>query len=305
MPLIGFVDASHTGRRYLEPGNYPRWYSVEETLERARVAGPRESAWPFELVRAALDAHQDRDYFSTTMFTGACKRGTVVERLCEFILALDDQYAALRGTLLHKVLEDDARAGGVAEVRFFTGVGDDEVSCTPDLLTDDTVWDWKMTENPPTYDYPWPNHCRQLQYNRFIVNNATKWEKDGQPYDLHINPWEWNFEHLVAVYIGPKWPKVLEVTESQQVPNIGDPTRTHAKRMPSVWPDEVVYKKLSTDLEAMNAALRSFPEWPAGLEEYEGWNGPPSFKCPGVPLCFLPNCLAKRWPDQLVWKSPA
>lgn len=307
--LVGLVDPRHRERRADMPGRLPRWIPRDQLLAESVTWGPRESPWPYELLNAVLLETQDRTHFSTTLFTSPCKRGSVIERKADFIGWMDDMYSAIRGTLIHRTLEMAARPGSVAEVKFYSEVNDVEVSCTPDLLTDDSVFDWKTTKKLPTYDYPWGNHVKQLNYNRFLVNNATRWEKDGQPYELHINPWEWNFEHLIAVYLGPEGVKVLEATESQQVPNVGDPTKTHAKRVPSVWPDEVVYTKLSTDLEAMQAALRSFPDWPAGLEEYEGWDGPPSFKCPGIPLCHLPNCLAKRWdPDParslLVWESP-
>jgi hypothetical protein len=47
--------------------------------------------------------------------------------------------------------------------------------------------------------------------------------------------------------------------------------------------------------------LEAYPEWPAGLEDMPGFEGPAGWACPGKPLCSLPNCLAKRYPNGLVW----
>jgi hypothetical protein len=75
------------------------------------------------------------------------------------------------------------------------------------------------------------------------------------------------------------------------------------RKMPFVMSDDEVEETLLMPrITAMARALESFPEWPEGAEEV--WGGEPGWKCPGPPLCYLPNCLAKRYPNGLVWESP-
>ena len=241
----------------------------------------------------------------TSALVGGCLRGTIVERKADYIGDLDGMYAALMGTLMHRTLEYAARPGSLAEWRFWTTVDGVEVSCSPDHIDPNVgvLTDWKKTEHPPSY-YPWPNHKEQVQLNRFIFNNAERWaDPDGnEDAELHVDPRTTRINHVVVTYLGPKGPTVMEIQKS--VPWTTPNNKVIKRKVPDVWSDKVVYDFLSPRLEAWSLAMDAFPDWPKGLEEYPGWNGPPEWRCPGAPLCNLPNCVAKRYPNMLTWKSP-
>jgi hypothetical protein len=216
--------------------------------------------------------------------------------------------------MVHYVLEDTAREGSVAEVRFFAPiVGDELISCAPDLVTaDGTMWDYKNAAEVPRYDYPYAGHQEQLNFNRWIVNNAIKWEKNGEPYDLPFDVRTLQFQHLAIMYMDINGPKPLECTTTIQVPTSkGAKNPTKSKRVPDVWDDEkVMWGRKSYDgrdipgmverYKAMRVALDSYPKWPTGIEET--WGGEAGWGCPGYPHCPLNNkCLASRYPDGLRW----
>lgn len=309
MPLVGLVDPSHNERAEDEPGRLPRWMPIDEVLGRATTGNPKWSPYPYELIRAMTEEHQERDYISSSMLTGGCGRGKVLERRADYVGDIDSMYAALKGTLIHRTLEYASRHNAVAEYRFFTtlqvGRKDVEVSCSPDVVIfedEPGIWDWKTTENPPTFGYMWKSHKHQLNFNRFIVNRAERWlDAEGAETTLPFSPWELEFQHLAIVYLGPKGPKVIELTKSQEVKT---PRGATVKRqLPYVADDEEVLGELMPRLEAMVLALDAYPEWPDGLEERPGFEGPAGWVCPGKPWCSLPNCLAKRYPNGLVWEA--
>jgi hypothetical protein len=309
MPLAGVVDPSHDERAASDDGRLPKWLPLDEVLHHAATGDPKWSPWPYELLNAAIGAHQERDYISVTMLTGGCGRGKVLERRADYIGDVDSMYAALKGTQIHRTLEHAARPGAVAEFRFFTnlrvGSHDVELSCSPDTVIyegETGIWDWKTTENPPTFGYPWKSHDRQLQYNRWLVNHAHHWvDADGEETNLPFSPWDVVFKHLAIVYLGPKGPKVIEVTKTREVqtPN----NRTVKRKMPFVWSDDDVMDDMMPRLKAMVLALDAYPEWPDGLTDQPGFEGPPGWGCPGKPWCSLPNCLAKRYPNGLIWEA--
>jgi hypothetical protein len=306
MPLLGLVDPSHTERKNDEPGRLPKWLSVEDLLAEAAVAKPKWSPWPYELLNAAIEQWQERDYISTTMLTGGCGRSSIIERKEPFIETVDNLYAVTRGTLIHEALQYAARPNSLAEARFFTTIKlpksklDVEFSCSPDIITwnPNGLGDYKMTENPPNF-YPWKSHTRQVQFNQWVVRHSEKWTMDGEPFDLPFDPREWRPEHLYLVYLGPKGPVTMEVEHTREVLS---PKGTPVKRkVPYIWDDETVTDELLPRLRAVVAALNAYPDWPFKDEEPPGFEGPPGWACPGRPWCMLPNCLAKRYPDGLVW----
>lgn len=304
MPLAGLVLPTHAERKEKGAvGRLPQWVTPDELLEMAAAWEPKASPWPYELLNAAIQNWQERDYISTTMLTGGCPRGTVIERKEDFILEVDQLYASLKGTLGHRTLEHGVRPGAVAEARFTTTVwvpsyGDVEFSCSPDIVTPNSLGDWKYTETPPSFDYPYRKHTDQLQLNRWVVNHAENWTLDGKPFDMPFNPRTWVCEHLWVTYLGPKEPKVIEVVKSvdHRTPN----NKVVKRKKPYIMPDEQLEETLLMPrLAAMVRALEAYPNWPAGVEDV--WGGEATWDCPGPPLCYLPNCLAKRrraltWP---------
>ncbi len=309
--LVGLVDPSHAERKADVPGRLPRWLALEELLPKLATASPKYSPWPYELVAAALDQWQERDYISTTMLVGGCARSKVLERKEDFILDVDSLLAALKGSLTHRTLEFSNRPGSLAEARFFTtvyvkGAGDVEVSCSPDLLTQNpnAVVDYKCPTDDrsiPSYGYPWPSQVEQLQFNRYIVNHAERWDLP-EGVELPFDPRALNFENLYIVYVGSKMVKVIECQKSvQKTYKNGN---TGPMKVPDIWDDEKVEDEMVPRLTAMLRALDAYPEWPDGLEEEPGFEGEPGWRCPGKPWCKLPDCLAKRYPNGLFWENP-
>lgn len=301
MPLIGFVSPSHDEKKADRPGRKPEWLSIDKLLATAAESDPRWSSWPYELIKATIDQHQERDYISSSMVTGGCARSRILERREDYIDRLEDRWAALRGTAGHRTLELSARPGSAAEVRFLSklyipGRGDIEVSCTPDIVTEDgQLGDWKFTDNPPNH-YPWRSHTEQVNMNRYVVNHSYSFV--GQE-PLTFNPILTEYKHLFLTYLGPKGPLTLEC--SKTVDTIS-PTGIQVRRsLPYVMPDEEVEGWMIPRIAALQLALDSYPVWPFGEEEFPGFEGPPGWKCPGKPWCGLPNCLAKRHPNGLVW----
>lgn len=299
MPLIGVIDPSHRERQRDKFGRHPEWLRLDDVLKQAEAASPKWSNWLYELMWCVLDGQQERDYLSVTALTGGCMRSNVIERKEDYIGSLDGTYAALRGTMIHRTLENAARPGSIAEWRFWTTVDEQEISCSPDLVTYDSIIDWKTTENPPTFGYMWDGHKHQLQFNRFIFNNAEKWaDPEGvmDRTDIPLDPHATKIQHLVIEYLGPKGPKLIETQKTEKGHNGG---RNY--KVPDVWTDAEVLKVLRPRMEAWQLAMDAYPAWPDGLENYPGWEGPPGWRCIGAPLCYLPNCLGKRFPDGLVW----
>lgn len=309
MPLIGLIDPTHNERKLDRPGRLPNWYPRDQLLEHFETASPKYSPWTYELVHAALSQWQDRDYISTTMLVGGCARSKVLERTEDFIGDLDELWPAFKGTQVHRTLEFSHRPGALSEARFFTtlyvpGFGDVEVSCSPDLLTQNpnAVVDYKAPTDDrsiPSYGYPWPSQVEQLQFNRYIVNHAEKWEIPIDQ-ELTFDPRTLQFENLYIVYIGQRGPKVIECTKSVDIEFKNG--NTGKRKVPDVWDDGQVENMLMPRLTAMLWALESYPEWPMGLEEQPGFEGRPGWACPGRPWCKLPSCLAKRYPDGLRWE---
>lgn len=316
MPLIGLIDPSHDERAADEQGRPPNWFTVDELMDKLLNNGPKWSNWTYEMAQAVMAEWQERDYISTTMLTGGCPRGTVLERKMDFIYSLDLMYKSARGTQVHRTLENSARAGAVAEARFKTTVyiphyGDVEFSCSPDLVryNDPSGLDDYKVSDPPSFDYPRKKHSDQLQLNRWVVNHAESWTLNGAPFDIPFNPREWQAETLAVIYLGQDYPKTILVEKTQEVPSPNyakNGGKMVKRRMPYVMSDEDVEENLLMPrLTNMVHALESFPDWPQGLEHPKtGWGGEPGWKCPGPPLCWLPNCLAKRWPHGLVWEPP-
>jgi hypothetical protein len=301
MPLVGFIDPSHDERKMDKPGRMPRWLTVDDLLGEALTEGPKWSPWSYELIQAVMEHHQERDYISTSMLTGGCMRGNVIERRADYVDNLDQRYASIKGTLIHRTMEVAARPGAIAEWRFWAEIDGQEFSCSPDIIVPGVglLSDYKTTENPPSFGYAYRHHKEQVNLNRWVVNHAVRWEGPNGEEDIPEDPRYIHFEQLSVVYIGPKEPKTILITKTveKQTPN----GKTIKRAVPDVWSDAEVEAFLYPRLEAVNLALSAYPEWPEGLEEMPGFEGPASWRCPGPPLCYLPMCLAKRWPDGLAW----
>lgn len=292
MPMIGVVDPAHSEAKRRVYGKPPPWVTLKQALKNAEDA--KYSPFTWELLNALFSEHQERgDMVSSSALVSACPRSEIIARRTDYIAELRDLYVPFRGTMVHRTMELYQHADAIAEVRFFTTLRGIEVSCAPDLLTRTRLTDYKVTEQPP-FSYPWVEHKEQVEFNAFICRNAESFQAPGfeevhpateasvyLPFDPTANP----VEEVVLCYLGPKFPKTL---------------RVESKGDPIIWDDDTIDKEFGPRAETFLAALEAYPEFPKGAEEL--WGGDASYRCPGPPTCYF-NCLAKRWPNGLVWDN--
>ncbi len=300
MPLVGIVDPSHKEMARDTAGRLPEWLPLDDALKYAEDG--KWSPWPYEIVRAMFEGYQNRDYISTSTLVDHCVRSDVIKRKFDYVEDLENLYVPFRGTMIHQVLENYAHADAIAEARFWTTVAGVEISCSPDHLTAQRLTDWKVTENPPQYNNPWPNHQEQVQFNAFIVRNYESADRANFPFDPHEG-----VKELALAYLGPKKVKVLLVERTTDYFDFVKGKEMRGKQ-PYIMSDEDCLKVLEPRVEMFKRALASpYIEkngvrtlaWPTGAEEL--WGGEAGWECPGYPLCRLPNCLAKRYPNRLTW----
>ena len=327
MPLVGIVDPSHYERAHAKAGRLPNWLTLDEALLLSQAPNPKWSPWTFELIQAALGEHQERGKrLSTTALTAACPRSAVLERSVDYIGSLDSMYAALRGTMVHRTLESYTRLGAIAEGRFYTTIDGIELSGSPDLVTEDTVYDYKVPTDQtgvPSFGYPFRGQTEQLMMNAFILRHAEKWDLPPYLAALPFDPRETPVTHAVIVYLGPKAPKVIEYQVAQEFVTPAGVTKK--SKRPYVWSDEEIlggYDKgdqknggMRAKLHLMKNALDSYPDWPEPWENPDTglvhtaeavWGGAnATWDCPGPPVCRLPDCLARRRPDLYMWERDA
>lgn len=306
MGLVGVIDPSHAEAKASTSGRYPRWVSLDEALTKS--ADPKWAPWPKELLAAMFAEHQDRgDMVSSSAVVAWCPRAEVIARKEDYVGTLEDLYIPFRGTMVHRTMELYALPGSMAEYRFWSTLDGVRVSCSPDHLEPDVLSDYKVTDNPPMYNNPYTHHNEQVQLNAYICRNADAYALPGEGYDtqrtsfseLPFDPRGTGVKAVRLVYMSPKKPKVLVVEHTEQTFSAKTGKFGKAK-VPFVWSDNMVEKTLGPRARLFKQALDIYPEWPEGAENL--WGGEAGWKCPGPPLCGLPSCLAKRWPNNLTWE---
>ena len=331
MPLVGLIDPSHYERAHDRPGRRPKWYTLEEVLEKSSAASPKWAPWTYELVNAVVGEQQERGKrISTTALTGGDPRAEIIRRHEDYVDTVDSLYLPLRGTMVHRTLERYARPGSIAEAWFLTTIDGIQISCSPDLLTEDTVYDYKVPADisgVPMFGYPFRHQTEQLMLNQYITGHMEEYRmwKDGERIEgvpLPFDPTENRVKHAVIVYIGPKGPKVIEYLRKQEL--VTPAGKIREVKRPYVWSDEEVLDEFRPKLHIFQSALERYPEWPepyvdpdTGIvytaedrweKRKDGkyklipgvWGGDATYECPGPPLCNLPGCLAAR--KMLTWE---
>lgn len=325
MPLVGVILPTHDELAAHEPGRWPKWLPPEELLELSKTWGPKDSPYNYELLDAAIGDIYESDSISPTYLLNACPRSAIIQRKMPYIALADSFFAMVRGSMVHQTLEQHARPGSLAEVKFHATVEGTEVRAIPDLITPEVggvygLWDWKVSDNPPMY-YPYKSNRRQVELNRYITNRAEKWlhKVEGchgancwEPFDIPVNPRTLEFAHLTLMYLGPKGPKPMTIEKKQ--PFVTPKGKEIMKNQPYVATDSEVEEWLLPLLDIFKIAEEAFPEWPEGLERMSirdtsggkvfPFGGGPTWRCPGAPICNLPACAAKRYPDGLYWDQP-
>jgi hypothetical protein len=325
MPVRGVIDPSHKEANKHQQGRAPYWYTPEELMQISRLEGPKWSSWTYELIEVALEDYfsgREHTRVSVTSMLG-CPRSTVVERKEDYITSMEDFWPAIRGTQVHRTLEDAAREGAIAEGHFLAEVDGIEVSAVIDLLTPDgDMFDYKTSDTAPSW-YPYRGQTLQMMYNAFVVRHAHRFTtKDGEVYgtkpdklrpgQVYVGPdiVVPEVKSASLVYLTPKKPSIITIEKKQPwtTPN----GRQTEKKQPYIWSDEEVLDGhmaghedepgLRERVTVLRKALDIYPDFPP--EASEVWGGPHGYACPGKPWCNFPNCLAKRYPHALMWDKP-
>lgn len=321
MPLIGVVDPSHEEYEAEIYGRAPAWWSIQDTLNHAKLQGPKWSLWSYETLAAIFEDHYTQKSISITTLVGPCPRSKVLDRKEDYIATTDDFYAMLRGSQVHALLEKKGRPGAIVEQKFRTKVEGQWVVAVADLVTPDgDLYDYKVSDNPPAFAYPYRSTTLQLQYNAYVLRHAMEWyNPETEEYQDH-----WPFvipeiKTATAYYLGPKAPKPITFERKQPVVvtkgrHMGE---TRDLKRPYIFTDEEVLEGdpshkgepgLAARTRAFALALESYPDLPQEVIDVWDWEIPEEnrtddYHCPGRPFCKI-DCLAKRYPNGLTWRSP-
>jgi hypothetical protein len=317
MPLVGIVDPSHktAERDKGMPGVLPPWVSTDEALERV-YADPKWAPWTFELLSAMFAEKQERgERITSSALVSACPRAEIIARRADYVDELRSLYIPFRGTMVHRTMEYHVDPASIAEARFYTTIDGIEVSCSPDLLRQDILFDYKVTEVPPMYQYPYVHHKEQVEFNAFVARHAEKWDLPAGVTSLPFDPRQHPVTKVAVVYLGPKFVKVLLVEKKEEV--FTKAGKFKKVQVPFVWPDALVLKVFRPRIHLFKNALEAYPEWPEPWTDVEDvdkktgkarvytaeevWGGEEGYECPGPPICNLPDCLARRKPQRLLW----
>lgn len=265
-----------------------RSMTIEEAKE--HTADRNNSCpWTWELLSAMLasdvehPSNDDPSRISTTTLTAKCLRQIALSRYNPYEETPENMWARFRGTQFHKQLEAWAHPTSYGEARFYINdLGkllpavrealprqDRSLSGSPDLVDPvvGVLYDYKRTKEVPRFDTVWGDHIEQLNVNRWLVDNADSvdvriGENPGEGFDLSLPgtrqrfvPVDW--QKLVIVYVDDKGPKPITVTESIDVPQKGDPTKTKKARVPAIWSDERIEEYIATRYIAARLALNT------------------------------------------------
>ncbi len=298
MPMVGIVDPS---RKEAMPHveELPAWVTPERALDILANQELGDSQWTLELAHAALAGVQDRgDMISTTAMLG-CVRSEIMGRREDYVGDLNELWASLRGTLMHRTLELSTPEGRISEVRFTTEIDGIEVSCAPDHLTETALLDYKVPtdQNSIPMSYLYGNQVEQLMMNAYVARNAVSWDAEWLPFDPRENP----VNKVGIVFIGPKRPKVMLYKRGETVTRKNGTKGT--ARFPYVWTDSETLEVFRPRIHLFANALESYPDWPEPWTDANTgevwtaekvWGGAEGWECPGWPVCKFGTCLAKR-----------
>lgn len=284
-------------------------FTVEEALE--HTANRRNRCqWTYELLTAmfltsvAHPSNDDPSRISTTVLTQDCLRSVALDRFNDYTVTPADLWAAFRGTMFHKQLEQYAASTSYGEARFFvTDLGvqipavkkairskkDRAFSGSPDLVDPvaGILYDYKRKKEVPRWNSCWPSDIQQLNINRWLVDHADTVLHQGVEYDLldpevraKFVPVEW--QELVIVYVDDLGPKPIAVTKSIDVPKVSG-EGTKKARVADVWSDEMAETFIAERYIAARAALTTgSAPIPAGWEHQ---SKPLCGYCPSRTLC--------------------
>jgi len=281
MPIVGFIASD--GETSDQPeglGHCSFDYALQLAQER------HESfPFPYPLLKAIRDSIQDRgDHLSVTSILH-CLRAEFLKRKTSYYARPEDMYPAFRGTLFHKLLEENAPPNARLEERFIRTYKGIEIGGQFDsLLTFEeqvdgrrkyVLQDWKTTENLPKYDSPYTNHMIQINLYRWLLGLA--------PTDVTME----------VVYFNMKGVKICRLKDGSQ------PSRGGRAPINQHWTDTDVERYLDDRLIKLKASfITGIPLPYAYVGEDEKW------ECEYCPVRRECSLLA-RDEQEAVWRKSA
>lgn len=225
---------------------------------------------PYPLAASMLENEERPDEgFSATQLISGCISCKVLQACEPYTEAITDLWYRWRGSMLHGVLAKHALPGHISEVRFYTETPFGVFHGKPDLI--DPVLgildDYKTTKRVPMWA-PWNNHVEQLNFYRWLVNHASRWDAE-----LPNDPRYIEFNRMFITYIDDAGVKRMECTTSRQVatkPGAKNPTKT--VKEPAIWSDEEVEALLFSryqDLADATERYRNTGTLPAYLPDFD------------------------------------
>lgn len=164
MPQIGWI--SEQGKSVL--------------FDDALILAEKEGSWasiPYEIL-ALIKSQVTRprtDEISVTQLLG-CPRKVFLEGTTEFFVPPMENWPALRGSLIHALLEDQGGEKTEVEVRYQREHRGIVISGQPDSVRvvgtgkRRLLRDWKSTAKLPFYDSAYPSHRTQVSIYRWLLD---------------------------------------------------------------------------------------------------------------------------------------
>lgn len=253
--------------------------------------------YPYNFLAAIFDQEERPGGISMTTLLDMdkCRRCAILERYEDYTADLEKLWKMARGTMYHKTAEEYKLPGDIAEVRFWATLpSGGAIHGKPDLIRRDALIDYKTTDSPPRWDDPWPDHVKQTQGYRWLVNHAHQWES---PLGKFI-PSQWECKRLVIWYVDLVEPRGIPVKPLEIRRTVEKPTKKGAAnpykkvKEPDVWDDEKVLAFLEPAYERAAQAFAEYeetgilPPYPKGFNYMTDWTH--RFK-PTAELCI------ERW----------
>lgn len=235
----------------------------------ALATAEAEGSWnsiPFEVLTLIKDqvTKERPDGISVTQLLG-CPRKVFLEKTNDWFSHPIENWPALRGTLVHSLLEKTSGSNAEVEVRHSRTYKGIEISGTPDSVRvlgtgkRRLIRDWKSTNKLPYYDNAYSSHKLQTNVYRWL---------------LELDP---RFTEIEIVYISMDGVKAIPLKK-------GGTTKYGRSIENQVWTDEQVEAFLDERLLTLDAQNKAGkPLEYHNVDEADLWN---CAFCPVKAICY-------------------